>query len=117
MGKFYKMHKAPMNILHVLLYRYFSRGNIFVKVVILAISWKKFRGFGRAHAVRDAVCAFSCANISWSASRPRKPRKYYPSKNTRYTVLRDLVITGAYSRKKRPYRRLHTQYQQQRLYI
>ena len=23
---------------------YFSRGNIFVKVVILAISWKKFRG-------------------------------------------------------------------------
>ena len=59
---------------------YFSRGNIFVKVVILAISWKTFRGFGRAHAVRDAVCAFSCANISWFASRPRKPRKYYPSK-------------------------------------
>ena len=54
---------------------YFSRGNniIFVKVVILAISWKKFRGFGRAHA----VCAFSCANISWFASRPRKLRKYY----------------------------------------
>ena len=61
---------------------YFSRGNIFLKVVILAISWKKFRGFGRAHA----VCAFSCSNISWFASRPRKPRKYYPSKNTRYTV-------------------------------
>ena len=26
---------------------YFSRGNIFVKVVILAISWKKFRGRAR----------------------------------------------------------------------
>ena len=60
-----------------------------MKVVILAISWKKFRGFGRAHAVRDVVCAFSCANISWFASRPRKPRKYYPSKNTRYTVFRN----------------------------
>ena len=75
------------HILHIPYSGYFSRGNIFVKVVILAISWKKIRGFGRAHAVRDAVCAFSCANISWFASRrPRKPRKYYPSKNTRYTV-------------------------------
>ena len=26
---------------------YFSRGNIFVKVVILAISWKKFRDRAR----------------------------------------------------------------------
>ena len=67
---------------------YFSRGDIFVKVVILAISWKKFRGFGRAHA----VCAFSCANISWFASRPRKPRKYYPSKNTRYTVFYACIL-------------------------
>ena len=73
---------------------YFARGNIFVKVVILAISWNKFRGFGRAHAVRDAVCAFSCANISWFASRPRKPRKYYPSKNTRYTVITHSIFIG-----------------------
>ena len=28
----------------------------------------------------------SWVNISWFASLPRKPRKYYPSKITRYTV-------------------------------
>ena len=34
---------------------YFSRGNIFVKVVILAISWKKFHG--RAVCLLFWACA------------------------------------------------------------
>ena len=66
---------------------YFSRGNIFVKVVILAISWKKFRGRDYLLPILGArTRCFSWVNISWFASRPRKPRKYYPPKNTRYTV-------------------------------
>ena len=32
-------------------------------------------------------------NIPWFASQPRKPRKFYPPKNTRYTVY--IIITNA----------------------
>ena len=41
----YTQAYADMQLLcHIPYSGYFSRGNIFVKVVILAISWKKFRG-------------------------------------------------------------------------
>ena len=57
-------------------------------------SWKKFRGYvyvctnGRGSlTLRVAsMVTVSWVNISWFASQPRKLRKCYPPKNTRYTV-------------------------------
>ena len=34
---------------------------------------------------------FSWVNISWFASRPRKLQKYYPPKNTRFTVYQECL--------------------------
>ena len=63
-----------------------------MKVVILAISWKKFHGRAVCHTHYGRTHGFSWVNISWFASRPRKPRKYYPPppQNTRYTVFPSL---------------------------
>ena len=47
---------------------YFSRGNIFVKVVILAISWKKFRG--------RAVCVKTTPILGARTLYARGPRGF-----------------------------------------
>ena len=62
---------------------YFSRGNIFVKVVILAISWKKFRGhavcllFGRVHAV-FFVGKYFVVHLSTTKTTKILPPEKYP---------------------------------------
>ena len=62
---------------------YFSRGNILVKVVILAISWKKFRRravcllFGRAHAV-FFVGKYFVVRLSTTKTTKILPPEKYP---------------------------------------
>ena len=52
----------------------------------LASLWKKFRGRGILDHTPVLCGTVSWVKISWYASEPRKPRKFYPPKNTRYTV-------------------------------
>ena len=67
--------------------RYFSGGKILVSSEYLASSWKNFHGRG---ILKHTLIL--CGTVSWVkilcfASQPRKPQKFYPLKNTRYTVL------------------------------
>ena len=65
---------------------YFSGGKIFMRSEFLPNLWKHFHGRGiLSHTL------VHCGTISWVkssrfASQPRKPRNFYPPKNTRYTV-------------------------------
>ena len=51
------------------------RGHVYVRFVLMGLA-------SRIHTDFEV----SWVNISWLASRPRKPRKFYPTENTRYTV-------------------------------
>ena len=65
---------------------YFSGGEIFMSSEFWASSGKTFCGrciLNHTPVLCDTV---SWVKISWFTSQPRKPRKFYPSKNTRYTV-------------------------------
>ena len=65
---------------------YFSGGKIFMRSEFLASSWKNFRSHGILNHTSLHCGTVSWVKISWFASQPRKPRKFYPPKNTCYTV-------------------------------
>ena len=77
---------------------YFSRGNIFVKVVIFAISWKKFCGFGRAHArstrrgLRFFVCKYFVVRLSTTKTTKILPLEKYPLYGIPHTVVQNIII-------------------------
>jgi len=52
----------------------------------LASLRKNFRGRGILNHTPVLCDTVSWVQITWFTSQPRKPRKFYPSKNTRYTV-------------------------------
>ena len=56
----------------------------------LASSWKKFRGHSILNHTPVLCGTVSWVKISWFVSQPRKPRKFYPPKNTRYTVYQSI---------------------------
>ena len=68
------------------LFFYFLWGKIFVSSEFLGSSWKNVRGCGILNHTPVLCGTVSWVKISWFASQPRKPRKFYPPKNTRYTV-------------------------------
>ena len=71
---------------HVPYSGYFSGGKIFVSSEFLASLWKNFCGGGILNHTPALCSTVSWVKISWFASQPRKPRKFYPPKNTCYTV-------------------------------
>ena len=71
---------------HVLYSGYFSGGKIFVRSEFLASSWKNFHGHGILNHTSVHCGTVLWVKISWFASQPQKPRKFYPPKNTHYTV-------------------------------
>ena len=72
--------------IHVSYSGYFSGGKIFVSSELLACLWENFRGHGILNHTLVPYGTVSWVKISWLASQPRKPRKFYPPKDTRYTV-------------------------------
>ena len=64
---------------------YFSGGKIFVSSEILASLWKYFRGRGILNHTPVLCDTVSRVKNSWSRFASQ-PRKFYPPKNTRYTV-------------------------------
>ena len=52
----------------------------------LASSGKNFHGRSILNHTLVLCGTVSWVKISWFASQPRKPRKFYPPKNTHYTV-------------------------------
>ena len=65
---------------------YLSGGKIFVSSELLASSWKNFRGHGILKDTPVPCGTVSWVKLLWFASQPREPRKFYPPKNTHYTV-------------------------------
>ena len=72
---------------------FWGGGKIFVSSKFLASSWKTFRGHGILNHTPVLCGTVSWVKISWYASQPRKPRKVYPLKNTRYTVLSKYALS------------------------
>ena len=63
--------------------------------MVVRFSLKPHPFWVRARSTTRYTSVALALNISWFASQPRKPRKYYPLKNTRYTVtllIRDLQV-------------------------
>ena len=65
---------------------YFSGDKIFVRSEFLPSSWKTFRGHSILNHTPVHCGTVSWVKISWFTSQPRKPRKFYPPKNTHCTV-------------------------------
>ena len=61
-------------------------------------SWKYFHGCGILNHTLVLCGTVSWVKISWFASQPQKPQKFYHLKNTRHTVYEgcpDLLTTGS----------------------
>jgi len=65
---------------------YISGGEIFLSSEFLASSWKNYHGRSILNHTPVLCSTVSWVKISWFTSQPRKPRKFYPPQNTRYTV-------------------------------
>jgi len=55
----------------------------------LPSSWKKIRGHSILNHTLVLCSTVSWVKISWFAFQPRKPQKFYPPNNTRYSVFWD----------------------------
>ena len=71
--------------------RYFSGGKIFVSSEFLASSWKNICGHGILNHTWVLCGSVLWIKISWFASQPQKPRKFYFPKIPAIWYLRDLM--------------------------
>ena len=89
-----RLSPYPSLVVQQVLYsRYFGGGKILVSSEYLASPWKKFHGRGILKHTLILCVTVSWVKILCFTSQPRKPRKYYPLKNTNYTVLIHILYT------------------------